>query len=329
MNCLTSTLSPDDIEHSTFNLLHPPSFLSLPAELRNNVYTFLMPEHTNIDTIMGLMQSCRQIWEELHSMFVKRADGILQTTEQKSVALHKSFCGDAIKHLPPTYKVPPLIQIPTVQRYTQLRSVSISLPATYGYTPPPSRQSARRVRIDDAFADLRELLALHLTFVTIQIPIEFAARVPSWEKSVRANLLHTAHRSFKTMTQNGVINAEHVIFDYSHRWIGPLADPGHRPYITFVRQGTRASKVGGVAKKLGRARHVLLGHDPAMEGFVGDQILIGDEVLGGVATMTEALWYVTIRRADLETNRRRMERLEDIIRRSRKQGVGDGRETGN
>jgi hypothetical protein len=308
--------------------LEPPShspFLSLPAELRNNIYEFLMPEYSNIDEIKGFIQSCRQIWVELPSMLVKRAAAVLRSAEQKSIALHTSHCGDTGTRPPPSVAGTPFVILPSVKRYTQLRNVNVAIPITYGDTGSPGRRPGRRYTFNDAFADLRGLLALHLTFVTIRVPVQFAATVVSWDGRVRHKLLSMAQRSFMSVCQTSEVNVDHVIFDYSHKWIGPFLEPGHRPYIAFVRQATRSCKVEGVEIKLSKARHVLLGHDPAIEGLLRVENSVGDEVLGDEVAMARVLRYEMIKKAEVEGKAREMEMLEDIVRRSRKRDRGAAR----
>jgi hypothetical protein len=308
--------------------LEPPShplFLSLPAELRNNIYEFLMPEYSNIDEIKGFIQSCRQIWVELPSMLVKRAAAVLRSAEQKSFTLHTSYCGDTGTRPPPSVAATPFIILPSVTRYTQIRNVNVAIPITYGYTGSPGRRPGRRHTFNDAFVDLRGLLALHLTFVTIRVPVQFAATVVSWDGRVRHRLLSMAQRSFKSACQTGKVSVDHVIFDYSHKWIGPFLEPGHRPYIAFVRQAMRSCKVRGVERKLSKARHVLLGHDPAIEGLLRVEDFVGDEVLGDEVAMARVLRYEMIKKAEVERKAREMEKLEDIVRRSRKRDGGAAR----
>jgi hypothetical protein len=52
-------------------------FLSLPAEVRNQIYNYLLPEYGNPRSVLGFLASCPQIHEELGNLLVKSADRVV------------------------------------------------------------------------------------------------------------------------------------------------------------------------------------------------------------------------------------------------------------
>jgi hypothetical protein len=61
---------------------------------------------------------------------------------------------------------------PQVEAYAQLRNVTVQLCCTYGRASD-HRESRNEGSFVQAFAHLRALLALHLTYVTVAIPLQF------------------------------------------------------------------------------------------------------------------------------------------------------------
>lgn len=247
-----------------------PSLLSLSGELRNEIYSHLLPDSINIREVKGLLLSCKQIRAELHSLLMRCAKQALEAP--KKVHLHT----------------------PQVETYTQLRNVTVQLYCTYGRSSD-HRESRNEGSFVNAFANLRALLALHLTYVTVAIPLQFQAGFDMQQPLVRFRVLQNSLETFKICNQYGTANAKHVIFDYTPTLMGPLPHPGHRPYMAFVRQENRSHKVDGVPRRMRKARYAMLGHDASYDS-------LGLQMPNGQL---------------LETDERMMATLEEIIRLSR------------
>jgi hypothetical protein len=230
-------------------------FLSLPAELRNHTYSYLMPGTTNPRLIVGLLQSCHQIWNEYHSMLIKYTEDIFQKAkEASSKQCQALYDGDPINR-------PSMIRTSKLESFGQLRNVSVSIPLVCGFTDPrldPIRPR-RSVRFEDVTSDLHTLLSMHLTFVTINSPITFDEDLDRWTNRSRAMLLSMALKSFKRAKTTVEINAVHVIYDFSAMFVGPIQEPGHHPIVVFAKRETRWSDPNTRLKK---KRFEMLAEDP-------------------------------------------------------------------
>lgn len=234
------------------NLASQP-FLSFPGELRNNIYTYLLPEHVNPSKVAGMLVSCKQIRVELGGLLLRSADR----------ALEQLLLGN--------------ILVPKMNSYSQLQNVEIAIPCAYGVLPPHQTSSEGSTPPDpgtlcDAFAKVQPLLLLRLTYLTVYIPIDFQSQHDIWQPLVRHSVLRHSLESFYAFNRTGVVNSGNVIFDYSRECIGPFPPPGHRPYIAFKRQEVRAHVVKGSPRPMEKVRYAWLGYDAGWQGPHGEPL---------------------------------------------------------
>jgi hypothetical protein len=199
--------------HHHCHIHRPITFLSLPGELRNGIYSYLMPQYVNHSDVEGLLQPCPQIRDELESMLVKCARKVLDHTRKASMAIsnenkEKRAC--------------PYIATPILHLNSHLRNVKVD--TSLGTGQLPSSQPARPVSFTDAFADLRELLSLHLTFVTIRVELKSKANDnirqtrPGANESIREywlrfDVLRNSRHAFKRFQHDREIHTKHAIFE--------------------------------------------------------------------------------------------------------------------
>lgn len=158
----------------------------------------------------------------------------------------------------------PVIWTPRVQNYHHLRNVTVTIPFRFSHRPDHTRNH-RKLSLIEVTADLRDLISMHLTFVTINLTVDFDRDVDSWHPFLRSYLLDTALESFKEARAMANINTEHVIYDLSSSYNGPMQNPGDPPIIAFVRREMRSHGINGGRERLTKPRYVFLGHDSLLE----------------------------------------------------------------
>ncbi|QRD01135.1 hypothetical protein JI435_158210, partial [Parastagonospora nodorum SN15] len=157
----------------------------------------------------------KQIRAEFHGLLMRCAEEALEVSKQ--VHLHT----------------------PQVKTYAQLRNVTVQLCCTYGRASD-HRESRNEGSFVQAFAYLRALLALYLTYVTVAVPLQFQADFDMQQPLVRFCVLQNSLETFKICNHDGTANAKRIIFDYTSALIRPLPKPGHRPHMAFLRRESRS-----------------------------------------------------------------------------------------
>jgi hypothetical protein len=236
-NCKPTTV------HRTFQ--SNPIFLSLPAEIRNQIYRLLLPDSTNLRDVTGIICACRQIRRELSSMIVAETKPIMEDVKRLSVIRRQTDN--------PAARADPFIHTPTVSTYTLLCNISLSLPMTSNQLPAGKKSS---VTLINAFSDLKALLRLHLPYVTISVPIMLGGNEYLSDPWIRHRFLNDCYKAFRRLeeTHKYHINAQHVIFELgkdeweNQTWAYP-------PVIAFVKHQDADGAVG----------FEFMGHDPRSE----------------------------------------------------------------
>ncbi|KAF1946392.1 hypothetical protein EJ02DRAFT_232548 [Clathrospora elynae] len=225
------------------------SFLDLPAELRNKIHSYLMPDVTHLEDVTGLMYACKKIRQELSTMVLAETNLVLEEAEQQSTALRKSIWEEE-------EEPGPLITLPHVQTHSQLCNVTFFIPMLYRVLAAsrPSGPATHRISMSEAFGDLKKVLGLQLPYLTVSIPCKVIGNANFGQPEIRYRFLSTCYQTFKDMQESFQINMQHVIFDLAHsRWVSETLE--HPPLISFVRQVCRKGKVG----------YGFMGHDPRFE----------------------------------------------------------------
>jgi hypothetical protein len=238
-------------------------FLHLPAEIRNDIYKYLLPTHTLVESSVGLLQTCKQVEKEFSSLVLTQARKSLAKTERDSMQLRISTCNSCHDCKPASY-----ISIPSVLNISQLRNVHVSMGMGYsepGYPwePPRIIQGHRPVSFTEAFADLQALLSLHLPFVTITVPVRCDGS-SFQQNAVRFSCAYTCFRAFKCLEKNCTINTRNIVFDLSCNLSGSRSEASYRPYIAFTAQQLRKTK-GTKFEFLGQDSRTVFPTTPRLE----------------------------------------------------------------
>jgi hypothetical protein len=262
METLAKSPTPSNSPDPSFNNPISPSkatefFLVTPAEIRNHIYSYLMPDVANIKDAIALMSTCKRINRELQTMLVAETDRIMEQTHLRSVATRKAACTCC--------PAAPFFATPVVRMHIQLRNINIAFSMGYNTTSQRnhSKEHPQRRRIDfcEAFADLKQVLDLHVPYVTITLYTRLDGNANLWHPDIRYFLLKTGYNAFNDLQRRSKasFNARYIIFELkpmTDDWIGPMPeDPIPEPVIVFEKQLTKKKNV----------RYTFHGHDPTFE----------------------------------------------------------------
>lgn len=131
-------------------------YVSLPAEVRNEVYSYLMPDSTQSWLITEFMLSCQQVRAEILSIMFEHTNRALKAIEYNGRASG-------------------LVWFPRIETHHKLCYVTVSMPLycpRKARVPPPPRYIwLPNPIVDNAMVMFQPLLAMYLTCVTISMPV--------------------------------------------------------------------------------------------------------------------------------------------------------------
>lgn len=204
------------------------SFLLMPAEIRNEVYQYLLPDVTSLRDVTGLLSACKQTRQELSSMIVAESQLVMNGAVQKSI--------DMVQVAFSTTEKDTVIGTPQIQTHSHLHNVKVRL-GMRDTRSLPANANAPRIYFDDVFASFRELLSLHLPYVTVNVPATIAKDASIADPELRHRLLDACIFTFRGLeeTPGVTMNVQHVIFKIqTHKW--DTAALIHEPVVVFVRR---------------------------------------------------------------------------------------------
>jgi len=204
------------------------SFLLMPAEIRNEIYQYLLPDVTSLRHVTGLLCTCKQIRQELSSMIVAESQIVMNSAIQKSINMVQ------VAH--PTAKITTVIGTPQIQTHSHLHNVRVRL-GMRDTRSLPADANAPSIYFDDVFASFRELLSLHLPYVTANVPATIAKDASIADPELRYRLLDACIFTFRKLeeTPGVTLNVQHVIFKIqTHKW--DTAALVYEPVVVFVRR---------------------------------------------------------------------------------------------
>lgn len=251
------------------------------------IYEYLLLDSTNLRDLQGIRCSCRQISQELDDRITKHAQGVLKAVEKDSIALRQSASIEGHTVSSPYIELP---EVNTVDELYHLKigfSLNSHFPEGKGQVYQPGEVRTKPVYFSEAFGNLQRLLALHLEYVTVKVPVIVPEDLDIWMPLVRAALLESCLYAFKGVMNKGEMNTRYIIFEILHGDVGPFPYPGHWPVLAFIRHEMKFSL---------RIRYEILGHDPKFEIFGASE------------------WYD----CQIETEEKMMDRLENVLRTGRR-----------
>ncbi|KAI4693120.1 uncharacterized protein J4E88_001491 [Alternaria novae-zelandiae] len=204
------------------------SFLLMPAEIRNEVYQYLLPDVTSLRDVTGLLSACKQIRQEFSSMIVAESQLVMNGAVQKSI--------DMVQVAFSTTEINTVIGTPQIQTHSHLHNVKVRL-GMRDTRSLPADANEPRIYFDDVFASFRELLGLHLPYVTVNVPAAIAKDASIADPELRHRLLDACIFTFRGLeeTPGVTLNVQHVIFKIqTHKW--DTAALIHEPVVVFVRR---------------------------------------------------------------------------------------------
>ncbi|KAI4633536.1 hypothetical protein J4E80_000902 [Alternaria sp. BMP 0032] len=204
------------------------SFLLMPAEIRNEVYRYLLPDVTSLRDVTGLLSACKQIRQEFSSMIVAESQLVMNGAVQKSI--------DMVQVAFSTTEIDTVIGTPQIQTHSHLHNVKVRL-GMRDTRSLPADANEPRIYFDDVFASFRELLSLHLPYVTVNVPAAIAKDASIADPELRHRLLDACIFTFRGLeeTPGVTLNVQHVIFKIqTHKW--DTAALIHEPVVVFVRR---------------------------------------------------------------------------------------------
>jgi hypothetical protein len=219
-------------------------FLNLPAEIRNEIYHLLLPDVTNLRDVTGLVCACHQIRQELSSMIVAETKPIIEGVKRLSVIRRQTYDSEWADSF---------IHTPTVSTHTSLLNINLTIPIASHILP---RIKLSPVTFVTACSDLKNILRLHVPYVTIFAPITLDTDEDLADPWTRHRFLNSCYESFRRLEeeQDSGFNAQHVIYELGReKWEGQTW--AHPPVIAFVK---RKNEQGEVA-------YEFMGHDPRSE----------------------------------------------------------------
>ncbi|KAI4955611.1 hypothetical protein J4E91_001472 [Alternaria rosae] len=212
------------------------SFLSMPAEIRNEVYQYLLPDVTSLRDVTGLLCACKQIRQELSSMIVAESQIVMNIAVQKSI--------DLVQVAYSTTEVNAVIGAPKIQTHSHLRNVNVSL----GLRDTDSQTAdadVPTIYFDEVFSSFRELLSLHLPYVTINVPATIANDASIADPELRRRLLDSCILTFRRLeeTPGVTLNVQHVVFEIrNQKW--DTAALVYNPIVVFYPYNKYETRLG-------------------------------------------------------------------------------------
>ncbi|KAH6873145.1 hypothetical protein BKA58DRAFT_439217 [Alternaria rosae] len=198
----------------------------MPAEIRNEVYQYLLPDVTSLRDVTGLLCACKQIRQELSSMIVAESQIVMNRAVQKSI--------DLVQVAYPTTEVNAVIGAPKIQTHSHLCNVNVNL----GLRDTDSQTTdtdVPTVYFDEVFSSFRELLSLHLPYVTINVPATIANDASIADPELRRRLLDSCVLTFRRLeeTPGVTLNVQHVVFEIrNQKW--DTAALVYNPIVVFL-----------------------------------------------------------------------------------------------
>ncbi|CAE7210920.1 hypothetical protein CFE70_009367 [Pyrenophora teres f. teres 0-1] len=277
----------DDNEHDDATSQAPP-FLSLPGEIRNEIYDYFQPSVVRLKEANALMLTCKQVHQEFTSMTVAKTKPIVEEVVKKRIFRLKSN-----SPLPkPSTTTEESLSIAT---HTQLQNVNLAIGLIDGLSAAAAKHNPGSQKFASCLESLKELLGLHLPFITISVALH--ADVSIADIDLRARNLRAFIIAFERVENDpeSTINAQHVIFELARNtWEG--ANIPHPPIVAFVRREK---------KEDGESGFEALWHNPLLE------------------RRREGAWYGNSDHQEWATEAKIMARLEVIVAQSRR-NAGDG-----
>ncbi|KAA8613542.1 hypothetical protein PtrSN002B_011023 [Pyrenophora tritici-repentis] len=238
----------EDSEDDDDTTSRAPPFLSLPGEIRNEIYDYFLPSLVRLEEANALMLTCKQVHQEFTSMTVAKTKPIVEEVVKERVFSLKS-------NSPLPQSSTTTEESLSIATHKQLHNVNLSIGLIDTLSAEAANHNPAAHKFDDCIDSLKELLSLHLPFITISVDLYADLGISDIE--LRARNLRAFIVAFERVENDpeSTINAQHVIFELARStWEG--ADIPYPPAVAFVR---REEKVDG------ESGFEALWHDPLLE----------------------------------------------------------------